>query len=436
MKILNSFGYTSAGTLLGYIINFISGIILARTIGPEGIGVVQLAIFIPWLVLVLTSGGIKISNIHYIGSGKESVNDIIGYNLFFILFHTILLIPIYVLFVVPWLSNIYKDKISLIILYSSTFLITINLIFYYFQGIIIGLEKIKEYVLSELIKSLTYIIWVVFILLLFKLNPFIVYQSYIAGAFFSTIFILYLILKYNYKIKVEFNKNRIIELLKFGMKGQFATIFNVMNYKLDIFIIAYFLATNRLGIYSIAVSLTNILLFIPSSLINVLMPKAADNMQIGSYLPRIIRIVVLLMSLFAFFLIVLGKIIIVNLYSSKFLDSYILLVVLLPGSIFLGINQMVTSALTGKGIPSVQSISAGLGFIMTILFDFLLIPKIGVFGAAIASSISYISMGITSVFFLYKYERTPILKILFIEKEDIRILRAKFKQILFSGRAS
>ncbi len=96
MKILNSFGYTSAGIFIGYFIHFISGIILARSIGPEGVGVVQLAIFIPWLVLVLTSGGFRIANINYICSKKESVNNIIGYNLTVILIHSIIIIPLYI----------------------------------------------------------------------------------------------------------------------------------------------------------------------------------------------------------------------------------------------------------------------------------------------------------------------------------------------------
>ena len=430
MKILRSFGYTSAGTFIGYIINFISGIILARTIGPEGIGVVQLAIFIPWLILVLTSGGIKLSNIHFIGSGKETTNNIIGYNLFFILFHTLVIIPVYIFLIIPILSDIYKDKIPLIILYSTTIMITINLIFYYFQGILIGLEKIKEYVFSELIKSLVYIIVIGVIFSLFTLNPFIVYQGFIAGALLGTLFIIYVISRYKYKFHIFFNKNRMTELLAFGMKGQFATIFNVMNLKLDVFIIAYFLEADRLGIYTIAVSLTNILIFIPNSLINILMPKAADSAKLKDYLPQIIRIVTALMVVFSLFLLALGKLIILFLYSSKFIDAYILLIVLLPGSIFLGINQMVTSSLTGKGIPSVQSIAAGLGFIMTLLFDFVLIPEIGVLGAAIASSISYISMGLTSMYFLNKYEHIPISNLFIFEKADFILVNSRLKKLL------
>ena len=96
MKIFNSFGYTSVGTFLGFVINFIASIILARTIGADGLGTIRLAIFVPWLVLVLSSGGIKLSNVNFIGSGKESVDNIIGYNLFFILIHTLLIIPLYV----------------------------------------------------------------------------------------------------------------------------------------------------------------------------------------------------------------------------------------------------------------------------------------------------------------------------------------------------
>jgi len=232
----------------------------------------------------------------------------------------------------------------------------------------------------------------------------------------------------------RFNKNKILELLKFGMKGQFANIFNVMNYKLDIFIVAYFLSTDRLGIYAIAVSLTNILNFIPLSLINVLMPKAANDMQIKKYLPQVIRIVVFIMITISITLIFFGKMIITYLYSTTFLDAYILLIILLPGSIFLGINHMITSSLTGKGIPSVQSISAGIGVIITVLLDFILIPKIGILGASIATSTSYISMAVVSIFFLNKYEHIHIHKIFIIEKQDFIKIGEICKQILSKSK--
>jgi Na+-driven multidrug efflux pump len=75
------------------------------------------------------------------------------------------------------------------------------------------------------------------------------------------------------------------------------------------------------------------------------------------------------------------------------------MLVLLPGVILLGSAKVLTNEMVGRGYPQYNSINAGIAFILTVMFDLILIPRLGVLGAALASSISYTAVFLASVGF-------------------------------------
>jgi O-antigen/teichoic acid export membrane protein len=70
------------------------------------------------------------------------------------------------------------------------------------------------------------------------------------------------------------------------------------------------------------------------------------------------------------------------------------MLVLLPGVILLGGAKVLTNEIAGWGYPHYNSFNAGVALILTVILDLILIPRFGILGAALASSISY-----TGIFF-------------------------------------
>ena len=62
---------------------------------------------------------------------------------------------------------------------------------------------------------------------------------------------------------------------------------------------------------------------------------------------------------------------------------------LLPGAIALSGSKILANELTARGFPGVNTVVAALGATATILSDLWLIPRYGIGGAAIASSVGY-----------------------------------------------
>jgi Na+-driven multidrug efflux pump len=70
---------------------------------------------------------------------------------------------------------------------------------------------------------------------------------------------------------------------------------------------------------------------------------------------------------------------------------------------------VLTNEIAGRGYPQYNSINSGLGLVLTVILDLLLIPGYGVLGAAIASSVAYTAIFSVAVgFYLFVSRRkTP-----------------------------
>jgi len=80
---------------------------------------------------------------------------------------------------------------------------------------------------------------------------------------------------------------------------------------------------------------------------------------------------------------------IIILFGSSYEGSVPALRLLLPGVVLLAVCKVLASDLGGRGLLVYNSLASLAGLLATILLDLVLIPRWGIYGAAVASSISY-----------------------------------------------
>jgi O-antigen/teichoic acid export membrane protein len=189
--------------------------------------------------------------------------------------------------------------------------------------------------------------------------------------------------------------------LFFGLKGQIGNILQFFNYRLDLFIVNYFLGPRDVGIYSVSVGLAELLWHFPNAVSFVIFPKAANTRPelLNNFTQRVLRITLGFTAAGAIGLLFLGKPIISIIYSSAFLAAYAPMLALLPGVVLLGGAKVLSNEIAGRGNPQYNSINAGLALVITVVLDLLLIPQYGVLGAALASSIAYTMIFFTALGF-------------------------------------
>ncbi len=179
--------------------------------------------------------------------------------------------------------------------------------------------------------------------------------------------------------------------LTYGLKFQVALIAQGLNYRLDSLILNSIAGNRDLGFYSVAVAATEVLLLIPTAVTFVLYPKVSSLtggdrnrvtlLTLGSSLYLVVGAAAVLAVLLPW--------LIPLLYGGRFAPAIPAAYWLLPGMISLTVVKVLCHVLAGFGRPEYATYTTAVGLFFTVPLDFLLIPRMGIVGAAFASTVAY-----------------------------------------------
>jgi O-antigen/teichoic acid export membrane protein len=189
-------------------------------------------------------------------------------------------------------------------------------------------------------------------------------------------------------------------LLGYGARVYPATVTSFFSYRIDVFLLGWLLASAAdIGLYSIAVGLAELAFFLPDSVSTVFFPRVvgAARHSANEMTPVVTRFT-LLMTTLSLIGLIPAAFIVVHLLLPEFVDSLPLFLVLLPGVVALSGAKVMSSYVSGLGLPLRVAGAATVALVVNLVANVVLIPQIGVMGAAVASLISYtIQVGVLLV---------------------------------------
>ena len=166
-------------------------------------------------------------------------------------------------------------------------------------------------------------------------------------------------------------------------------------YEVDIMMLGLFTTAQETAYYRIALTLAEFLWIVPLALQNVLMHSTSniwannDRERINSLAARITRYTLLFTLLLAIGLAALAPVALPIIYPDEYLASYVPILLLLPGCIGFALARPILAIGQGKGDLRALIASTGGAAIANIALNTLLIPRYGMYGAAVGTSISY-----------------------------------------------
>lgn len=181
-------------------------------------------------------------------------------------------------------------------------------------------------------------------------------------------------------------------MLHYGSRVQFGSWANAANVRLDQLLLSVFATAASLGIYVVAVSYASLLLTIPSSASLVMLPDIVRHHRAGTAracIEQWYRRLLWATLLAAAVLAPLGAFVVPFVFGSEFRDAVPLVVLLVPATAILGMKQILSTAFRGTGRPEVGSKAEVVGLIVTIAALAALLPRYGMYGAAVASLLAY-----------------------------------------------
>jgi O-antigen/teichoic acid export membrane protein len=227
------------------------------------------------------------------------------------------------------------------------------------------------------------------------------------------------------------------KLLGFGLLGQMGNVVQLLNYRLDSYLVLLFVDTRGVGLYAIGVALSEALWLLANSVAVVLVPRltAADEEYVSRTTPLVCRGTVLASLAGAVVLGIAAPRLIPLLFGDDFRGSVAPLLWLLPGTVALAASKVLSAYVFSRGRPLINTSIAGLTFAATMAGDLALIPTLGVDGAAIASSLAYIlSLGLTAAAYR-RLSGRPVSEVLVPRIADLRLYLDAAKLLLGRSRA-
>jgi oligosaccharide repeat unit polymerase len=166
-----------------------------------------------------------------------------------------------------------------------------------------------------------------------------------------------------------------------------------VNAQLDQLVLSQIVAAAVLGQYAIAVSLTSLPIPLVAAIGNVAFPRLAAQRGVTDATWRMQRNALLASAgIAAALLVPLAAVaywMIPFLFGAGYRSAVPLLWILTPGAIFLACGQVAGDLLRGRNQPAAVAWTQGLAAVITVGLLIALLPVVGVYGAAIASTIAY-----------------------------------------------
>ena len=184
---------------------------------------------------------------------------------------------------------------------------------------------------------------------------------------------------------------RPLELLSYGLKLYPASVTSFFSYRADVYLLGWLLGDPAaIGLYSLAVSMAELTFFVPDSVSTVFFPRiaGAERVNANEMAPLVCRFTVLITILSAIGLIPVAYAA-VYLILPAFSGSLPAFLVILPGVVALSVSKILSSYVSGLGLPTPIAITSSGALVVNVLANIALIPRFGIVGSSVASLISY-----------------------------------------------
>ena len=187
------------------------------------------------------------------------------------------------------------------------------------------------------------------------------------------------------------NMTVIGEGLAIGLRGQIGNVLQYLNLRLDQLLVPAFLSLSSAGVYLIAVRVSEALAQIGGAASSLIFPAVARQADAFATVTteRAVRVLVLLLAFGGVLLGLIADLLLSVAFGPEFSGGALTLRILLLAMIPLSVARVLAGDLKGRGRPGLVSLAMLLAVVVTVALDVLLIPTLGIEGAAIASVIAY-----------------------------------------------
>ena len=366
-----------------------TSVITARALGPHDRGLFQLLVLLPTTLANFVKFGIPQANVYFMRRRGASAADVASNSVWFALvLGSGLAVVAYLArdwMLAPFLREAPPATIPAVLV-----LVPCVLLQAFFSGVLQAEQRFGEYNFQQLMPTLLALVGmpVALVVLRTGLVGAIVTQTLIAIA--VTVWLAVRVHR-TAPLRLGWNRELARGMLGFGGKSYLQTLASTLHFRVDQYMIAMFLDPAQVGLYAVAVNLTNLLLKLPDATGIVLYPRlaAAADRDAHAQTTAVCRHTLFIMAVAGLGYVVAGPTAIRILYGQAYVGAIRPMLLMLPGIIMVSLYLLLTRNFTSRNRQQVNIVAAGAALAINVGLNCVLIPRYGISGAAISTAVSY-----------------------------------------------
>ncbi len=399
LKYFKNTSWMLFGQVISMFLSLFVYIILARHLGPRDYGLMSYIMNFCLLFSFIASLGLDSIINRDLVRNPGSYREYLGTGFVLKIFGAI--IALAVIYLSSFILSVDLSSKRLILLFSLSFFFQpLNIISLFFQSRV----EVKNNTKAQIIYNIFSVsLKALFIFLGLSVSWFVL--SYAIDAVILGFSYIYIYKKRGYKILEWRFDNALAKYLLFNSwPFMFSALAVSIYMKIDQIMIGSMIDDSSVGIYAAAAKLSETWYFIPSLICASVFP-AIINASCGNQarfvyrLKRLYSLMFWLSLSLALFLTVFSNIIITIVYGSDYLQAASILRVHVWSGIGVFLGVAVTQYLISENYNKILFFMTFVGAIINILLNLLLIPRMGIMGAAVATLVSYSFATIFIIFF-------------------------------------
>lgn len=424
------FGARALWTALGTI----SGVILARKLGPYDRGILALVLLLPQTVVTFVKLGITQANVYFINRERVPSEQVasnsaalalalgLAVGICVWLFQGTLLSSV-LRGMAPWALALALVRVPLCLLDD------------YLYGVLQAVGKFQLYNARLLISEVVRLAAIVLTLIVFHYGLF---ATVLIHTLVNVLNIAWLIgaMRRSIPFTLRLDWPLLRKQLAFGVKSYVQTLTGHMLLRSDVYMVSYFLGPAETAFYSLALRFTEMVLEIPQAVGLVLYPKLASlpEHEVHRLTAQACRRTLLLTGLCVVPLALFGPYVITLWYGAAYAPAGRPLLWASIGALAMSVFVILTRDFTSQNRQRVN-IAAGVpALVFNVALNFFMIPALGIVGAAMSTAISYSAACVVLLIFYLPQARLSLPEVLIVNTEDLRFFRDIVRRAAAWGR--
>jgi O-antigen/teichoic acid export membrane protein len=383
--------WTLTARLLMLAGGLLSGIIVARVTGAEGLGTLTVINVTVALFLQLGCAGLPSANTYFISRDRRELAPVWANALLFGFVAGSLLAAL-VAFLAYLRPTIFGHvPLQLILIAAAS--IPFQLVTFLGLNVLLGIERVGQFNLMDALAQAFMLINTIAALLILGAGLRLLVALNTAASVVICAMVMTIIGRAIRKeregraFRVETELLR--RMARYGMKFHVAVVASLLIFRADLLIVNHFRGEAEAGSYGVASQMAMLLMLLPGVIATLIFPRvtAAQDVE-GRLIMRATRytsfvmLVVCLLAVPAAFLLPL-------LYGTEFADVPVQLLILLPGVYLVGVESVLVQYFSGTGLPAAIPLFWLVTLAVNVLLNFMFVPAFGARAAALSSTISY-----------------------------------------------